>query len=173
MKYSGFSNTQTIIRNNPMKSLKAIIFFLFSLVKSYAQDGSDIQYFETFAIDSSLVGQYIHFDFQNRSFLSHKSDTLTIIIDDKPIRFKEVRKDDGFNNWFSQQYLQSIDKVNRQRIRISQFKLDGITPTSFFVTMYVDFYNENNGLVNDTSRQIKYQFNKKDIVEVLVKSKQL
>lgn len=161
------------VSTNAMKTLKATITFLLFWIHSYGQDGSDTRYFQTFAVDSSLVGQYIHFDFYNRSFASRKIDTVTITIDDKPIRFKEVRRDNGFNNWFSQQYLQSLDKVNDQIIRISQFKLDSVTPTSFLVTMYVDFYDVNGKLLSGRSRQMQYQFDKKDIVEVLVKSKQL
>ena len=84
----------------------------------------------------------------------------------------ERRKDNGYNNWFSQQYLQSIDKINDETVRISKFKLDSITTNSFIVTMYLDFYDSNNGLLVDKSRDIKYWFDKKDITEVLVKSKQ-
>jgi hypothetical protein len=156
-----------------MKSLKATILLLLFGVQSYAQDGSDTRYYKTFAVDSSLVGQYIHLDFYNRSFASSKTDTVTITIDDKPIRFEEVRKDDGFNNWFSQQFLQSVGKVNNQTIRISKFKLDSVKPTSFVVTMYVDFFDGNNNLLNNESRRLQYQFDKRIIVEVLVKSKQL
>jgi hypothetical protein len=39
--------------------------------------------------------------------------------------------------------------------------------------MYVDLYDSNNKLLDDKSRQVNYQFDKKDITEVLVKSKQL
>ncbi len=158
---------------NAMKTLKVTILLTLFWAQTFGQDGSDTRYVKTFAVDSSIVGQYIHLDFYNRTFASRKTDTVTITIDDRPIRFKEVRHDDGFNNWFSQQYLQSFDEVNDQTIRISQFKLDSVKPTSFLVTMYVDFYDENNTLLSDKARQIKYQFDKKNIVEVLVKSKQL
>jgi len=39
--------------------------------------------------------------------------------------------------------------------------------------MYVDFYDTNHNLIADKSRQVRYWFDKKDIAEVLVKSKQL
>ena len=143
------------------------------LTQAHGQDGSDIRYFKAFGIDSSLVGQFVHFDFFNRSFRSQTIDTVTINIDDRPIKFVEVRKDNGYNNWFSQQYLQSLDKVDKLTIRISKFKLDSITTNSFLVTMYVNFYDTSNKLLVDKSRQSKHQFDKKDITEVLVKSKQL
>lgn len=156
-----------------MKTLKITIIFLSLWMASYGQDGSDIRYFKTYGVDSSIVGQYVHFDFFNRSFHGQTIDTVTIIIENRPTRFIEIRKDDGYNNWFSQQGLQSIDKLEGQSIKISKFKLDSITTTSFQVTMYVDFYDSDNKLLDDESRQIKYWFDIKDIAEVLVKSKQL
>jgi hypothetical protein len=151
-----------------------IIFFLLTLwSSSYGQDGSDIRYFKVYAVDTSLIGQYVHFDFFKRSFGGQTIDTVTINIDNKPINFVERRKDDGYNNWFSQQHLQSINMTDDQTIRIAKFKLDGITENSFQVTMYIDFYDSNDKLLADKSRQIKYWFDKKNISEVLVKSKQL
>ncbi len=57
-------------------------------------------------------------------------------------------------------------------MRVSKFKLDSITSTAFQVMMYVDFYDSDNKILKDKSRQIQYWFDKKDITEVLVKSKQ-
>jgi hypothetical protein len=156
-----------------MKTLKFTILLLSIWTTSYGQDGSDIRYFKTNGVDSSLVGQYVHIDFFKRSFHGRPIDTVTIIIDNRPTRFIEIRKDDGYNNWFFQQRLQSIDKLDGQTIKISKFKLDSITATSFQVTMYVDFYGSDNKLLDDKSQQIEYWFDKKDITEVLVKSKQL
>lgn len=156
-----------------MKTLKTTLLFLSFWTYSYGQDGSDIRYFKTIDVDISLIGQYIHFDFFHRSFLGQTTDTISIMIDDRPTRFVEVRKDNGYNNLFSQQNLQSIDKVDEQIIKISKLKLDSITTTSFQVTMYIDYYDINNNLLDDKSKQVECWFNKKDIIEVLVKSKQL
>jgi hypothetical protein len=154
-----------------MKTLNIILLLLF-WTYSYGQDGSDIRYFKTIGVDSSLIGQHMHFDFFRRSFRGQSIDTISISIDNIPTRFIEIRKDNGFNNWFSQQSLQSLDEHNRQTIKISQFRLDSITETSFLVTMYVNYYDTNNKLLDNKSRQIEYWFDKKDIVEVLVKSEQ-
>ena len=156
-----------------MKTLKITFLLLTVWSVSYGQDGSDIRYFKVYGVDTSLVGQFIHFDFFNRSFGGRTIDTVTISIDNRPTKFIERRKDDGYNNWFSQQYLQSIDKIDEQTTRISKFRLDSVTTNSFLVTMYLDFYSSNNRLLEDKSRQIKYWLDKKDITEVLVKSKQL
>ena len=155
-----------------MKTLKITIILLSLWTSSFGQDGSDIRYFKIIGVDSSLVGQYIHFDFFNRSFRGQSIDTIAITIDNRPTRFIEIRKDNGYNNWFSQQSLQSIDKFEERTIKIPKFRLDSITTTSFQVTMYVDYYGYNNNLLTDKARQIKYWFDKKDITEILVKSKQ-
>ena len=155
-----------------MKTLKIIILLLSFWTSSYGQDGSDIRYFKVIGVDSSLIGQDIHFDFFKRSFRGQAIDTITITIDNRPTRFIEVRKDNGYNNWFSQQSLQSIDKFEGQTMKIPKFKLDSISKTSFQVTMYVEYYDHKNNLLVDKARQIEYWFDKKDITEVLVKSKQ-
>ncbi len=155
-----------------MKTPKIVIFLLVLWTSSYGQDGSDIRYFKIIGVDSSLIGEDIHLDFFNRSFRGQTIDTITIIIDNRPTRFIEVRKDDGYNNWFSQQNLQSIDKFEGQTIKIPKFKLDSISMTSFQVRIYVEYYDDNNNLLVEKAQQVEYWFDKKDIIEVLVKSKQ-
>jgi hypothetical protein len=167
-----FSSTYDRVSTNAMKTLKITILLLSFWTFSLAQDGSDIRYFKIIGVDSTLVSQFVHLDFFNRSFRGQSIDTITITIDNRPTRFIEVRKDNGYNNWFSQQSLQSIDKIDGQTIKIPKFKLDRITTTSFQVTMYVEYYDNNNNLLVEKARQIEYWFDKKDIIEVLVKSKQ-
>lgn len=141
-------------------------------INSYAQDGSDIRYFKVHGVDGTLIGQDVHFDFFNRSFGGKPVDTISINLTNKLARFIEVRKDNGYNNWFSQQRLESIDGPDGQTIKISKFRLDSITSVSFQVTMYVEYYDVNSKLLKNKSGQVKYWFDKKDIAEVLVKSKQ-
>jgi hypothetical protein len=154
-----------------MKLLHITTIILFLCIHSYGQDGSDIRYLQINGVDSSLIGQYVHFDFFNRSFRMRSIDTVTITIDNKRLKFKEVRKDNGYNNWFSQQSLQSVDNPEGT-INIQKLRLDNITANAFQVTMYVEYYENNNHLLIDKATQIVYWFDKKDITEVLVKSKQ-
>ena|SRR5688572_11096116 len=154
-----------------MKILKITLLLLSTWTYVYGQDGSDIRYFKVQEVDRNLIGQDVHFDFFNRSFGGRTIDTIFINLDTGPIRFIEVRKDNGYNNWFTQQGLISIDKLDGQTLKISKFRLDSITTTSFQVTIYVDYYDSHNRLLNNKSEQIKYWFNKKDITDVLVKSK--
>jgi hypothetical protein len=153
-----------------MKALTITILLIAFWTRMYGQDGSDIMYYKTSGVNSSLVGKYIHFDFYRESFHARAIDTVSIIIDNIPMKFIEHRVDHGYNNWFSKQYLQSLDKIDGQTIRITKFRLDSVTTNSFLVTMYVDIYNATNDLQADKSRKIKYQFDKKDIINVLVKS---
>ena len=154
-----------------MKLLHITIIILFLCIHSYGQDGSDIRYIQINGVDNSLIGQYVHFDFFNRSFRMRSIDTVTITIDNKRLKFKEVRKDNGYDNWFSQQSLQSVDNPDGI-INIQKLRLDSITANAFKVTMYVEYYDHNNHLLIDKGTQIVYWFDKKDIIEVLVKSKQ-
>ena len=102
-----------------MKNLQITIFiFVTSWVT--AQDGSDIIYFDAKKIDSSLIGKFIQIDFYNNSFGSNKfpeviADTITLNFL-KRQKFKEIRNDDCFNNWFSEQYLESTNSNKRLKL---------------------------------------------------------
>lgn len=126
-----------------------------------------MRYIKPKNIDKSFLGRFVHFDFFRNSHYGELIDTVSITIDNKPIRFFEVRTDNGLNQWFYAQGLQSVEKYNGQTIKISQCRLDTITAEVFLVTLYVDYY-QNKQLIKDKSRLITYSFNKKDIVEVLV-----
>ena len=171
VKIATFAKPQNV-STNTMKTTTTLLLLLFVWTSSYGQDGSDIRYFEINGVDSTLIGNELHFDFFNRSFGGRTIDTVQINIDNRKIKFVELRKDDGYNNWFSQQGLQSIDKIDGLTMRVSKFKLDSITSTAFQVMMYVNFYDSDNKILKDKSRQIQYWFDKKNMTEVLVKSKQ-
>ena len=114
-----------------MKLPGITIGFLLLVITSYCQDGSDIRYLKTNSVDSSIIGKYVHFDFYNRSFRRRSIDTVTIVIDGHAMRFAEVRNDNGYDNWFSRQSLQSIPKSGGKTTVISKFRLDGVTNDSF------------------------------------------
>lgn len=140
-------------------------------LNTYGQDGSDIRYLKIEDVDDTIIGEDLQFDFFNRSFGGRVIDTIYLSIDNKSIKFVEVRKDNGYTNWFSEQDLRSVDLLDEMKMRISKFNLNNITSTSYQVTIYIDFYNAENKLLMDKSRQIQYWFDKKDIIEVLLKSK--
>jgi len=102
-------------------------------------------------------------------FTYDPKDTVNIVIDKKPIRFEEHRSDDGYNNWFSKQYLLSLDKIDNNIIKIVKCKIAGVTADSILVINYLEYYNADQSKVK-RSRQLPYWFRRKDIIEVLVKS---
>jgi len=156
---------------NAMKPFVAYLFLLIMGTNSYGQDGSDIRYFKVSQVDNSFIGRYMQLDFHRRSFGGLNIDTVSINLDKRLVKFIEVRKDDGYNNWFSQQYLQSIDTIDGNILRISKFKLDSLSTSTFYLTMYLDYYDKNAICLAQKSRQVKYSFPINDIIEVLVKSK--
>lgn len=77
---------------------------------------------------------------------------------DKPVEFKEHREDDGYNNWFKDQYLESTDK----KIRIREFKFTGIEENTLTFT----------GYFNVVPFEKEFSFEKKDIFKLLFKDVQ-
>jgi hypothetical protein len=131
------------------------------------QDGSDILYGTIDKLDKSYIGDFVHLDFHHRSFRGKSIDTVSILVDHKPTKFVEHRKDNGYNNWFSRQYLESADKADGLTIRIVKSRLDKITADSVFVTNYLEYYKDNK-LLTERSREIESEFPRTIIAEVLV-----
>lgn len=148
------------------------IFFLLFYTTGYAQDGSDMRYIPIKKLNRSFIGKFAHIDFYRNSFGGLNVDTVIIKIDNIPVKFIEHRIDDGLNNWFSEQYLKSVDILQGLTIRINKCKIDSISRDSILVTNYYDYYDSNNNLLPQKSSQEKYWFKKAIIIEVLIKSKQ-
>jgi hypothetical protein len=131
-----------------------------------AQDGSDMRYLNIAEVDRSIVGRRVHLDFyRNSSFHTWQFgrgekavDKVSLDIDGRQVEFIEHREDDGFNNWFNEQYLESSDK----KMRITEFKLleVGKKTIKVLATISVEPFSK------------EFAFDKKDIVQVLVKSNQ-
>lgn len=132
-----------------------------------AQDGSDILYTAPDRLDDSYLGDFIHLDFYNRSFRGAPLDTITIMVDGRPVAFLEYREDNGFNNWFHRQYLAADNNSDGQTIRIVQSRLDGITANTIIVTNFVEYYR-NGQVIPQQSKQLVAEFPKTIIADVLV-----
>ncbi len=87
-------------------------------------------------LNKSHIGRIIQIDFYRRSFGGRNIDKISINIDDKKMEFVEHREDDGFNNWFYQQYLESVDVVNGKKIKIKEFKLVDVKKENILVLGY-------------------------------------
>jgi len=142
-----------------------------------AQDGSDIIYLNVNDLNESYLNRIAHLDFYNNSFaltnplnkVKRALDTISINIENNQILFKEYRSDNGFNNWFSQQYLESTKKINGYIIRISQCKLLNISTNELTVSFLLSYYDSEN-ILKSFSKEISYSFLKKDINTVLLKN---
>lgn len=153
-----------------MKNLLIIILiFISSWVN--AQDGSDIIYVDAKNIDSSLIGKLIQIDFRHESFGSNKfsqviADTVTIDFIEKQ-DFKEIRNDDLFNNWFSEQYLETINEKKDLKLRIQKMKLLNISKDSITVKLFGHYFKNEEEVFSkyliDTTK-----ISRKEIYQILV-----
>jgi hypothetical protein len=134
---------------------------------SWGQDGSDILYGKISQLDNSYIGDFVHLDFYRLSRYDRNIDTVDIIIDSIKMKFVERRSDNGFNNWFNDQYLESVDKPEGVTIRVVKARLDKITKNSIFVTNYLEYYRDNQ-IIPDRSKQVTSEFPRNIIVQVLV-----
>ena len=138
-------------------AIAVLILFSGSL---FAQDGSDMHYVKPEGLDQSHIGRRIHIDFYRRSFGNRQGggldvDKVSHEIAGKQIEFIEHREDDGFNNWFSEQYLESADK----KVRIREFKLLRIDKETITVI----------GYFNIDPFEKEFTFKKSDIAQLLIK----
>ncbi|MFN9861914.1 MAG: hypothetical protein ACK55U_00740 [Bacteroidota bacterium] len=142
-----------------------LLFLLTSWTTLLGQDGSDILYGTVDKLDKSYIGDFLHLDFYNKSFRGKPVDTIAIKIENSSIRFVERRKDNGFNNWFNQQWLESLDNVDGKKIKIVKSRLDKITADSVFVTNYLEFFTDDK---LEKEKELKNSFPRTIIVGVLV-----
>ncbi|SDR97840.1 hypothetical protein [Winogradskyella sediminis] len=158
-----------------MKRIILLIILTFT-INAIAQDGSDIKYVGINDIDDSYVGKLVHLDFYNRSFgafnLDKKdlNDTINIQLENKNIEFKEHRVDNGFNNWFSQQYIESTKFVDGYKIRISMCKIKGIKSDSITVILFLEYRDKNGKTNSEKPNRLEYKFPKKILAEILVRN---
>ena len=136
-----------------------------------AQDGSDIIYIDAEKIDSSLIGKLIQIDFFNKSLGSNKfpqviADTVKLDFIEKQ-NFKEIRNDDHYNNWFSEQYLETINEKNTLKLRIQKMKLLNISKDSITIKLFGHYFKNQQEVfskyLTDTTK-----INRKEIYQILV-----
>ena len=158
-----------------MKSNILILFFAFTLSLN-AQDGSDIHYIDENKIDSNLVGKFIQIDFYENSFGSNKfknieADTIRIELNNEALEFVEIRNDNSYNNWFSEQYLETIKSIDKKKFRIEKMKVLAISADSINVKTFGHFFYEN-GEKENTEFSIDFvSFDRKNIFQILLNSK--
>jgi len=158
---------------NQLMRFRAIMLILVAdlsgLTNLKAQDGSDILYLKPNQLDTSFVGDYVHLDFFNRSFHGKPLDTVRLFFNNAPIRFVEHRVDDGFNNWFNEQYLQSIDRQDGLILRITKSRIESVTSELIWVTHFISSFDPNKKEPAPLATYtIEVAYSKRMIAEVLV-----
>ena len=158
-----------------MKKIIILIILTFT-VNVFAQDGSDIKYVKVSDLNNSHIGKMVHLDFYNRSFnglnfdKKDLNDTIKIELGSKKIEFKEHRVDNGFNNWFSQQYLESTEFVDGYKIRIPMCKIEEIKSDFINVILFLEYRDKNGHSDSEKPNRLEYSFPKKILSEILVRS---
>ena len=158
-----------------MKRIILLIILTFT-INAIAQDGSDIKYVSVSDLDNSYVGKMVHLDFYNRSFGGLKfdnkelTDKVTIELENKKIEFSEHRVDNGHNNWFSEQYLESTEFIDGSKIRISMCKIKEIKSDFIKVILFLEYRDKNGKLNFEKPNKIEYEFPKKILAEILVRN---
>lgn len=164
-----------MLKKNQMKKLILLIILNFT-IKVIAQDGSDIKYVSISKLDNSYIGKMAHLDFYNRSFGGLKlenidlCDKVVIILENREIEFLEHRADNGFNNWFSKQYLESTEFIDGYKIRIVMCKIEQITTEDINVILFLQYTDKNGKLKSEKPHEIKHSFPKKMLTEILIKN---
>jgi hypothetical protein len=124
-------------------------------------------------LDKSYIGKRLHIDFGQRSFWfdwikpGRPLDTVIIGVNGKRIKFIEHRVDDGFNNWFSEQYLESVEETDGLKVRITEFELLQINKKDISVKAFFAFIDKDEKVAPDKSFTKDLSFEKKDIIEFL------
>ncbi|MBX3288129.1 MAG: hypothetical protein KF855_02185 [Acidobacteria bacterium] len=137
-------------------------------IVSLAQDGGDMNYIDPARLDRTYIGRFLHIDFFRKSrnwlFRSGKEnkniDRISLLIGERKIEFVEIRTDDGFNNWFHRQCLESVDDFHlagSKKVRISGFKLKEVHEKEITVV----------GYFNMIPFEQEFVFNRSDIAELL------
>jgi hypothetical protein len=139
-------------------------FFLSSLI---AQDGSNIKYFEPTDLDSSFIGRYCHIDIGEDSFGGKAKDTIEINLKGQKMRFIEHHKDNGFTNWFRDQYWIREEQNKPMSTRLQNSRIDSLSTDRIYLTSVLSYYMNDSPI--DSTTFFQHEFELKNIAKVLVK----
>lgn len=151
------------MRIKTLLSVVGICIFSYTM----AQDGSNIKYYDADKLDDSFIGKLCHIDFGKVSFRGLNIDTLEIDVIGKRMTFYENRKDDGFNNLFSEQYLLVFPNKKTSTTRLQDSRIDSLTTEKIYVTSVLSYYHNESSL--DTITVFQHCYDKKNIAKVLIK----
>jgi hypothetical protein len=125
-------------------------------------------------LNKSEIGRDVQLDFgkpSNAISLIKKMtpETVTIKFRGKDRVFREHRVDDGFMNWFIDQYLETVKPIDGQLVRITKNKLLSFSPTEIRVEVFFEFYTPSGNPVVGKTFTEEHTFSTDNISYVLVK----
>lgn len=97
-----------------------------------------------------------------------EADTLTINVHGQQMKFYEHRVDDGYNNWFTEQYLIAVTTEKQPKIRLESSKIDSLTTDRIYVISALGYYYNESPI--DTITVVKHSYAKSNVAKVLVKN---
>lgn len=154
------------------------IILLMTTFMAHGQDGSDIRYVKLDELTEKDIGRLIHLDHQTRSwafadYLGKKRDLskIEIEIDGKKIAFREHRVDDGYNNWFKQQYMISEKRFGNYYLRLIYSRLTAVNQTTIETEAHFAYFDDNGQEVKDRSFIQSLKFKKSSLSEILINEK--
>lgn len=159
-----------------MRTVIITIFILFQAAFLFGQDGSNMNYVKPAELNETYIGRRLHLDFGQRSFAifddKRSLDTIIIDINGKKVKFIEHRVDDGFNNWFKDQYLEAVESVDGLKLRVKEFEILKINEKDILVKGSFVFIDKNEQVLPERSFIKDLTFEKTEIVEYLFKAKE-
>jgi hypothetical protein len=160
-----------------MRIVLVIVLVVVATAFANAQDGSNIRYLKPNELNDSHLGKYAHLDFGTRSFAfadyegeKRPLSTIEIKLNGKAQLFREHRVDDGYNNWFKKQYLESVEKVNNFWLRLVKSEILKIDKDSIRVKGYFEFFDKQGNRVEEKSFSEELEFKKSELSEVLIEA---
>ncbi len=135
-----------------------------------------MRYVKPDELSAKDIGKFVHLDFGERSFgrdryAKRPLEVVTIYLKGGPAKFIEHRVDDGFNIWFEEQYLESVDLVDGFKLRIIKSELLSIKGDSIRVESYFKAVDTKGEPVNGRSFTKELSFRKTALAEVLIHAK--
>ncbi len=83
------------------------------------------------------------------------------------MKFYEHREDDGFNNWFKEQYLIRIEDKYKVSTRLQNSQIDSLTNDKIYLTSILSYYANESPI--DTVTIFQHWYERKNISKVLIK----
>ena len=160
-------NEISIPKNLSLKLYLLTSILILHSVSIFCQDGSNILYVKVDSLHK-YFNKTIQVDFKRLSRGTHVLDTVSLAFKGVSIKFIEHRQDNGYNNWFFQQYLESLDSIGRFHLRLIKSTLTAIKRDEISVINYFNFYDEHGNSLLDVPIEDPNSYRKQSIIEVLV-----